>query len=99
MPRYIIERTIADAHLLTPADLQGIAQRSNATIMQLGPSVQWVQSYVSENRITCIYIAPNEEMIREHASRGGFPADRVAEVVAIFDPVTAEAGALIGAGS
>jgi cell division inhibitor SulA len=90
MPKYLIEREIPNAAALSAADLKGIAQRSCAVLQQLGPSIQWVQSFVTEDKITCVYIAPNTELIREHARRGGFPADRVLEVAAIIDPTTAE---------
>ena len=94
MPRYLIEREIPNAAALSAAELQTIARRSCAVLQQLGPSIQWVQSFVSEDKITCIYIAPNAEVIREHARRGGFPADRVLEVATIIDPMTAESSAL-----
>ena len=97
MPRYVIEREIPNAATLSPADLKSIAQRSCAVLEQLGPSIQWVQSFVTEDKITCIYIAPNVELIREHARRGGFPADRVLEVATIIDPVTAESNGLAAA--
>jgi Protein of unknown function (DUF4242) len=90
MPKYIIEREVPNAATLSPADLKGISQRSCAALQQLGPSIQWVQSFVTEDKITCVYIAPNAELIREHARLGGFPADRVLEVAAIIDPTTAE---------
>jgi hypothetical protein len=90
MPKYIIEREVPNAATLSAADLKGIAQRSCAVLQQLGPSIQWVQSFVTEDKITCVYIAPNTELIREHARLGGFPADRVLEVAAIIDPTTAE---------
>jgi hypothetical protein len=90
VPKYIIEREIPNAAALSPAELKAIAQRSCGVLQQLGPSIQWVQSYVTEDKITCIYIAPNVEIIREHAARGGFPADRVLEVATIIDPTTAE---------
>jgi hypothetical protein len=90
MPRYIVEREIPDAGALSPEELKQVAQRSCAVLQRLGPSIQWVQSYVTEDKITCVYIAPNAELIREHARLGGFPADRVLEVAAIIDPVTAE---------
>lgn len=90
MPRYLIEREIPNAGALTPAELQAIAQKSCGVLQELGPSVQWVQSYVTEDRITCIYLAPDAEAVREHARRGGFPADRVLEVSSIIDPTTAE---------
>jgi len=94
MPRYIIEREIPNAAALSAADLKAISQRSCAALQQLGPSIQWIQSFVTEDKITCVYIAPNAELIREHARLGGFPADRVLEVAAIIDPTTAESNDL-----
>jgi hypothetical protein len=94
MPKYIIEREIPNAAALSAADLKGIAQRSCAVLRQLGPSIQWVQSFVTEDKITCVYIAANAELIREHARLGGFPADRVLEVAATIDPTTAESSEL-----
>ena len=91
MPRFIIEREIPNAGALSSMELHSIAQRSCGVLQQLGPSIQWVQSFVTEDKITCVYIAPNAEVIREHARRGGFPADRVLEVATIIDPTTAEA--------
>ncbi len=90
MPKYIIERNIPGAGDLTPDQLQAISQKSCSVLSDLGPSIQWVQSYVTGDRITCVYIAPNEEIVREHARRGEFPADEVLEVRAIIDPTTAE---------
>ena len=90
MPKYLIEREIPNAAAFTAADLKGIAQRSCAALQQLGPSIQWVQSFVTEDKITCVYIAPNADIIREHARLGGFPADRVLEVATTIDPTTAE---------
>ncbi|PYP80035.1 MAG: DUF4242 domain-containing protein [Gemmatimonadetes bacterium] len=90
MPRYIIEREIPNAATLSAADLKSISQRSCAALQQLGPSIQWVQSFVTEDKITCVYIAPAPAMIREHGRLGGFPADRVLEVAAVIDPTTAE---------
>jgi len=90
MPKFLIERDIPTAGALTPADLKAISQRSCAVLLELGPSIQWVQSYVTEDKVTCVYIAPNAELIREHARRGGFPAERVLEVGTIIDPTTAE---------
>ena len=90
MPKYIIEREIPNAAALSAADLKAISQKSCAVLQQLGPSIQWVQSYVTEDKITCVYIAPNADIIREHAKLGGFPADRVLEVATIIDPTTAE---------
>lgn len=97
MPRYLIEREIPNAGALSPAELRTISQRSCGVLQQLGPSIQWVQSFVTEDKITCVYIAPNAEVIREHARLGGFPADRVLEVVTIIDPTTAESNDLVGA--
>jgi cell division inhibitor SulA len=97
MPKYLIERDIPNAAALSALDLQGIAQRSCAVLHQLGPSIQWVQSFVTEDKITCVYIAPNAELVREHARRGGFPADRVLEVSTIIDPTTAEVNRLAAA--
>ena len=94
MPKYLIEREIPNAGALSPIDLKAIAQKSCGVLQELGPSIQWVQSYVTEDKITCVYIAPNAEIVREHARRGGFPADRVLEVAAIIDPATAELGLL-----
>ena len=98
MPKYIIEREIPNAAALSPAELQEIAQRSNAVLRQLGPKIQWVQSYVTEDKIICVYIADNVDLIREHAARGRFPADRVLEVAAIIDPTTAEPNELAAVG-
>jgi cell division inhibitor SulA len=97
MPKYLIEREIPNAAAISPADLKGIAQRSCSVLQQLGPSIQWVQSYVTEDKITCVYIAPNAEIIREHARLGGFPADRVLEISTVMDPTTAEANELAAA--
>ena len=94
MPKYIIEREIPNAAALSAADLRGISQKSCAVLQQLGPSIQWVQSYVTEDKITCVYIAPNADIIREHARLGGFPANRVLEIATIIDPTTAEANEL-----
>ena len=90
MPRYIIEREIPNAAALSPAELKAISQRSCAALQQLGPSIQWVQSFVTEDKITCVYISADRELIREHARLGGFPADRVLEVATVIDPTTAE---------
>ena len=90
MPKYIIERDIPGAGKLTPQDLQGISQKSCGVLRSMGPQIQWVQSYVTGDKIYCVYIAPNEETVREHAARGGFPANLVSEVVTTIDPTTAE---------
>ena len=92
MPRYIIEREVPNAATLSPADLREISERSCAALLQLGPRIQWIQSYVTDNKIYCVYIAPNEEMVREHARMGGFPANQVASVKTLIDPTTAEFG-------
>ncbi len=90
MPRYLIEKNIPGAGKLSPDALQAISQKSCSVLQGLGPQIQWVQSYVTGDKITCIYLAPNEQIIREHARQGGFPADQVFEVKAMIDPTTAE---------
>ena len=90
MPKYVIEREIPGAGDLPPEQLKGISQTSCGVLSKLGPQIQWVESYVTGDKIYCVYIAPNEEMIREHASQGGFPANSVSEVKNIINPVTAE---------
>jgi hypothetical protein len=90
MPKYVIERNIPGAGKLSADEAQGVSQKSCDVLRAMGPQIQWVQSYVTADKIYCIYIAPNEEMIREHAKRGGFPADRISEVARIIDPTTAE---------
>ena len=90
MPKYVIEREIPGAGALSPDELHAIAQKSCGVLNGLGPSIQWVQSYVTGDKIYCIYHAPNEEMVRRHAAQGGFPANSVAKVVTIIDPTTAE---------
>ncbi len=90
MPKYVIEREIPGASKLTHDQLVGISQVSCGVLSQMGPSIQWVHSYVAGDMIYCIYIAPNEEMVREHASKGGFPANKVSQVSEIIDPSTAE---------
>lgn len=90
MPRYVIEREIPDAGKLTPEQLQAISQTSCDVLRKLGPQIQWVNSYVTDDKVYCIYIAPNEEIIRRHAQEGGFPANRISEVKEVIDPTTAE---------
>jgi hypothetical protein len=90
MPKYVIEREIPGAGDLTSEQLHGISQTSCGVLNELGPQIQWVQSFVTRDKIYCVYIAPNEEMVREHATRGGFPANSIAEVKTIIDPTTAE---------
>ena len=97
MPRYLIEREIPGAGRLTPQELAGVARTSCGVLRDLGPEIQWVQSYVTGDRVTCVYIAPSAELVHEHARRGGFPADRVEEIVTIIDPTTAEAPSPAGA--
>ena len=90
MPQYLIERNIPGAGNLTPADLKAISQKSCSVLNTMGPQIQWIQSYVTADQIHCVYRAPNEEMVREHARQGGFPADRVLEIKTIINPSTAE---------
>ncbi len=90
MPKYVIEREIPGAGKLTPEQLKGISQTSCGVLSNLGPQIQWLHSYVTGDKIYCVYIAPNEEMVREHAIQGGFPANAVCEVMTVIDPTTAE---------
>ena len=90
MPKFVIERELPGAGRLSPDDLQAIAQKSCGVLRELGRDIQWQQSYVAEDRIYCVYIAADEAIVREHARRGGFPADRIARVVTQIDPATAE---------
>ena len=90
MPKYVIEREIPGAGKLSTADLQGISAKSCGVLRALGPSIQWVQSYVTDDKIYCVYIAPNEALVREHARQGGFPANKVSQVKAVISPTTAE---------
>jgi hypothetical protein len=90
MPKYVIEREIPGAGSLDAAQLHGISQKSCSVLTELGPQIQWLHSYVTGDKIYCVYIAPNEEMVRQHAQKGGFPANRVSEVKTIIDPTTAE---------
>ncbi len=90
MPKFVIEREIPNAGQLSPDQLQAISQRSCGILRNLGPQIQWVESFVTDDKIYCIYIAPNEEIIREHARQGGFPANRVSAVRSVIGPTTAE---------
>lgn len=90
MPKYVIERELPGAGQLSTADLKAISQKSCGVLSSLGPQIQWVHSYVTGDKIYCIYNAPNEEMVREHAQQGGFPANRISQVTTIIDPTTAE---------
>lgn len=89
MPKYVIEREIPGAGEMSAADLKAVSQRSCEVLRNLGPAIQWVESYVTADKVYCVYIAPNAEIIREHAEQGGFPANRISEVEAIIDPATA----------
>ncbi|HEY7365411.1 MAG TPA: DUF4242 domain-containing protein [Methylomirabilota bacterium] len=91
MPKYVIERDIPGAGKLSANELRVISQKSCGVLGKLGPGIQWLQSYVTADKLYCIYIAPNEEIVREHARQGGFPANRISEVKNVIDPTTAEA--------
>ena len=90
MPKYVIEREIPGAGNMSPQELQGASQKSCSVLRNLGPQIQWVESYVTADKLYCVYIAPNEGMIREHAQQGGFPANRISEIKTMIDPTTAE---------
>lgn len=90
MPKYLIEREIPGAGSLNKEELRGVATKSCVVLKQMGPKVQWIQSYVTKDKVTCLYIAPNEQSLREHARKGGFPADLIMEVKTVIDPTTAE---------
>jgi len=90
MPKYLIEREIPGAGKLSPEQLRGISQKSCSVLNNLGPQIQWIQSYVTSDKIYCVYRAPNEEMVREHARQGGFPANTISEIKTVIDPSTAE---------
>jgi cell division inhibitor SulA len=91
VPKYVIERDIPNAGSLTEHEIQAISQKSCSVVQNLGPQIQWLHSYVTDDKIYCVYIAPNEEMVREHAKQGGFPANRVSEVKRMIDPTSVEA--------
>jgi hypothetical protein len=90
MPKFIIEREIPNAGSLTTQDLQGISEKSCSVLNQMGPKIQWLESYVTDDKVYCVYIAPDEASIREHADKGGFPANRIARIKTIIDPTSAE---------
>jgi cell division inhibitor SulA len=90
MPKFVIERDIPEAGRLSPEQLQAISQVSCGVLRELGPQIQWIQSFVTDNKIYCVYIAPNEELVRQHAQQGGFPANRISQVRTIIDPTTSE---------
>ena len=90
MPKYVIEREIPGAGNLSPQELQGISEKSCSVLQNLGPQIQWLHSYVTGDKVYCVYIAPSEDLIREHANQGGFPANRISEIKTTIDPTTAE---------
>lgn len=90
MPKYIIERTIENVGELSDEDMKGVSQKSCGILREMGPQIQWVESYVTDNKLYCVYIAPNEEEIRQHAKQGDFPVDKIAEIQRMIGPTTAE---------
>ncbi len=90
MPKFLIERELPGAGKLDPSELQGISQKSCSVLRELGPTIQWVQSYVTDDKIYCVYVASSEDEIREHAARGGFPANRISRITGTIDPTSAE---------
>lgn len=90
MPRFVIEREIPDAGKFTPEQLRSVSQTSCSVLRNLGPEIQWVHSYVTDNKVYCIYISPDEETIRKHAQQGGFPANRISQIRSVIDPATAD---------
>ena len=93
MPKYVIEREIPDAGKMSPEQLRAVSQKSCSVLRNLGSQIQWIESYVTDDKLYCVYIAPNEEMVRMHAQQGGFPANRISAVRTIIDPTTAESAA------
>jgi hypothetical protein len=90
VPKFVIEREIPEAGKLSPEQLKAVSQTSCGVLRAMGPEIQWLQSYVTDDKIYCVYIAPNEDVVRKHAQQGGFPANRVSQVRAIIDPTTSE---------
>jgi len=90
MPKFVIERDIPEAGKLSPQELHAISQKSCAVLQEMGPRIQWVQSYVTDDRIYCVYIAPDEDTVRKHAQQGGFPANRISQIRSVIDPTTSE---------
>ena len=90
MPKFVIERDIPEAGKLSPQQLHAISQKSCSVLHDMGPRIQWVQSYVTDDRIYCVYIAPDEDTVREHARQGGFPANRISQIRSVIDPTTSE---------
>jgi hypothetical protein len=90
MPKFVIERDIPEAGKLSPQQLQAISQKSCGVLQEMGSRIQWVQSYVTDDRIYCVYIAPDEDTVRKHAQQGGFPANRISQIRSVIDPTTSE---------
>jgi len=90
MPKFLIEREIPGAGKLSKDELHAISQKSCGVLKNMGPAIQWVESYVTDDKVYCVYIAPNEQMVREHASQGGFPANKISQVRRMIDPTTSE---------
>jgi len=90
MPKFVIEREIPGAGKLSPQELQGISQKSCSVLKAMGPQIQWVESYVTDDKVYCVYVAPNEQAIRDHAEKGGFPANKISRIRSVIDPTTAE---------
>ena len=90
MPKYLVEREIPGAGKMTPDELKAISQKSCAVLRKMGPEIQWVESFVTDDKVYCVYVAPNPETIRQHAAQGGFPANRISQVRRVIDPTTAE---------
>lgn len=90
MPKYVIERELPGAGSLSPDQLRAVSQKSCGVLRNLGPQIQWLHSYVTQDKIYCVYIAPNEALVREHATQGGFPANRISEIKTVIDPTTSE---------
>jgi hypothetical protein len=90
MPKFVIERDLPGAGKLSAGDLKGISQKSCGVLRNMGPEIQWIESYVTDDKIYCVYIAPNEASVKEHAKQGGFPANRVSQVRTVIDPTTAD---------
>jgi hypothetical protein len=93
VPKFVIEREIPGVGSMSPEQLEAVSQKSCSVLRNLGPQIQWLHSYVTDDKIYCVYIAPNEEMVREHARQGGFPANSIAQVRHVIDPTTAEPAA------
>ncbi len=90
MPKYVIERELPGVGKLSAEELRGISQKSCGVLQEMGPQIQWMESFVTDDKVYCVYVAPNEEAVREHAQKGGFPANRISEVKSVIDPTTAE---------